>query len=103
MADESILGQAVAMIPGMGKPKRGQRKSAQESYLSTIQKNLAELAHAVEKLGAMVTGAAASRPVATRRAKPRKAPAKRAAASVKRRSAAKRRPASATTRTSKRK
>ena len=103
MADESILEQAVAMIPGMGKPKRGRRKAAHETYLATIQRNLAELGRAVEKLGSMVTGTAVSKPAAKRRAKPRKAPAKRAATGAKRRSAAKPRAAATRTRGTKRK
>ena len=72
MAEESILDQALGMIPGMG-TKKAQPKPSPKKQLAMIQKSLAVLTRDVEKLAALVTGKSATAkttPSASRKPKP---------------------------------
>lgn len=56
MADESILDQALALIPGVGTKRRPKTAPSPKRQLSLVQKNLAKLTKDIQKLAAMVSG-----------------------------------------------
>ena len=60
MADESLLDQAIGMIPGMGTKKTAQPKPSPKKQLAMIHKGLAVLTADVAKLAALIAGKTAS-------------------------------------------
>jgi hypothetical protein len=79
VADESILDQALSLIPGMGtKTKRTPRAPSREKQLSSIQTSLAKLTKDVEKLAKFIGGKSTSS---------KSAPGKRTSAKTRKRSA----------------
>jgi hypothetical protein len=54
MADETILDKAMALIPGVGTPKKRKLAASRQAQLAAVKKNLAKLAKDVQKLATMI-------------------------------------------------
>ncbi len=55
MPEESIIGKAIGLIPGVGKPRRVKKPATVQTRLVALQRNLAKLARDVEKLSSLMT------------------------------------------------
>ena len=83
MADESLLDQAIGMIPGMATKKTAQLKPSPQKQLAMIQKALAVLTKDVEKLAVLIAGKTAS-PKTTASASRKPTPAAKATRTARR-------------------
>jgi hypothetical protein len=54
MAEESIIGKAISLIPGVSKPRRSKKATTPKAQLAALTRNLAKLVADVEKLSQMM-------------------------------------------------